>query len=308
MKRISLGTSQIEVPAIALGCMRMDELSAQESERFLGTCLDLGLTYFDHADIYGRKTIPCEERFSQALKATAAKREDILLQSKLGIIPGIMYDNSRDYILSEIDVILKRLQTDYLDVLLLHRPDALVQPEEVAEAFDTLHAAGKVRYFGVSNHRTLQVELLKKYVRQPLLINQLELSLPFATMISAGTEANMKTDGAIDRDSSILDYCRLNGLTIQAWSPYQIAAGKGVFIDHPEYAKLNEVLAELAEKYHSTKTGIASAWIFRHPANMQVVTGTMRIHRITEIAEASDITLTREEWYRLYLAAGHILP
>ena len=205
-------------------------------------------------------------------------------------------------------MILRRLNTDYLDMLLLHRPDALVEPEEVAEAFDILERSGKVRYFGVSNHKPAQVRLLKKAVRQPLVVNQLQLSLPFSSMISSGMEVNMATEGAVDRDDSVLDYCRLNDITIQAWSPFQAGAGKGPFIDNPEYPELNQVLQELADKYNSSKTGIAAAWIFRHPARFQLIAGSMRTARIEEIAKASEIVLTREEWYRLYLAAGHILP
>ena len=204
-------------------------------------------------------------------------------QSKLGIVPGKMYDHSRDYILSETDLILRRLNTDYLDVLLLHRPDALMEPDEVAEAFDRLEQSGKVRFFGVSNHKTSQIQLLKKAVRQPLVANQLQLSIPFSSMISSGLEANMATDGAVDRDDSILDYCRLHDITIQAWSPYQPGRRKGPFIDSPEYPELNRVLEELACKYGSTKTGIAAAWIFRHPARMQVIAGSMREDRIREM-------------------------
>ena len=308
MKMLTLGRTGLRVPAVVLGCMRMNELEEKQCASLLDKCLSLGINYFDHADIYGRAAELCEVRFAKALPMTPANREKIILQSKLGIVPGVMYDNSKEYILSEVDVILKRLRTEYLDVLLLHRPDALVEPEEVAEAFDILEKSGKVRYFGVSNHKSAQMELLRKCVRQPLAADQLQLSIPFSSMISSGTEANMATEGAVDRDDSVLDYCRLNDITIQAWSPYQAAVGKGPFIDSPEYPELNKALQEIADKYGSTKTGIAAAWIFRHPAKMQVIAGSMRESRIEEIAKASEIVLTREEWYRLYLAAGHILP
>lgn len=308
MKTVFLGSTTLQVPALALGCMRMKELDETQSVRLLETCLELGVNYFDHADIYGGPEDPCEVRFAKAFQKTGVSRDRIILQSKLGIVPGKMYDHSRDYILSETDLILRRLNTDYLDVLLLHRPDALMEPDEVAEAFDRLEQSGKVRFFGVSNHKTSQIQLLKKAVRQPLVANQLQLSIPFSSMISSGLEANMATDGAVDRDDSILDYCRLHGITIQAWSPYQAGRRKGPFIDSPEYPELNRVLEELACKYGSTKTGIAAAWIFRHPARMQVIAGSMREDRIREIAQAADIEITREEWYRLYLAAGHILP
>lgn len=207
-----------------------------------------------------------------------------------------------------MDGILKRLQTDYLDALLLHRPDALVEPEEVAEAFDELSANGKVRYFGVSNHKPMQIELLKRYVNQPLIINQLQFSIPVSNMVANGLEVNMTSDGAPDYDGSILDYSRLHDMTIQAWSPFQMPNWQGCFIDNEKYAKLNEEMQVLAEQYGVSKTTIATAWILRHPAGMQVVTGTASEKRLAEIIKAEKVNLTRQEWYRLYLAAGHILP
>jgi len=200
------------------------------------------------------------------------------------------------------------LQTEYLDALLLHRPDALIEPEEVAEAFEELHTKGKVRYFGVSNHKPMQIELLKRYVKQPLHINQLQFSIPVSNMVASGLEVNMTSDGASDRDGSILDYSRLHDMTIQAWSPFQMPNWQGCFIDSDKYPKLNEELQSLAEQYGVSKTTIATAWILRHPAKMQVVTGTASEARLAEIMKAEEITLTRQEWYRLYLAAGHILP
>ena len=207
-----------------------------------------------------------------------------------------------------MDGILKRLQTDYLDALLLHRPDALVEPEEVAEAFEELYTKGKVRYFGVSNHKPMQIELLKRYVKQPLIINQLQFSIPVSNMVANGLEVNMTSDGAFERDGSVLDYSRLNYMTIQAWSPFQMPNWQGCFIDSEKYPQLNEVLQELAEQYGVSKTTIATAWILRHPAGMQVVTGTASEKRLAEIIRACEIKLSRQEWYRLFLAAGHILP
>lgn len=306
MKMMKLGASDLQVPVIGLGCMRLSGLSEGEANRYLNTCLDLGVNFFDHADIYGGGK--CEELFAKALPMNADIREKIILQSKCGIVPGVMFDFSKEHILAAVDGILKRLNTEYLDALLLHRPDALMEPEEVAEAFDILEKQGKVRHFGVSNQRPYQMALLQKYVKQPLIANQLQLSIPVSNMIAAGLEANMTSDGAIDRDGGILDYCRLHQITIQAWSPYQQKEWKGTFIDNPEYEKLNKLMEEIGEKYGLGKTGVATAWLLRHPAGIQVLPGTMNADRMRDIVKAADITLTRPEWYQLYLAAGHILP
>ena len=219
-----------------------------------------------------------------------------------------MYDFSKEHILESVDNSLRRLKTDYLDVLVLHRPDALVEPEEVAEAFDFLESSGKVRYFGVSNHKSSQISLLRKYVKQPLIVDQLQFSIVNSTMVQSGIEVNMTTPGAVDRDDSLLDYCRLNDITIQTWSPFQYGFIEGCFIGSDKYPELNLVLDELAEKYDVSASTIAAAWILRHPAKMQIIAGTTKPAHLQEIIRATDITLTREEWYRLYLAGGHILP
>lgn len=306
MEKINLGKSTLKVPSIAIGCMRINSMEKDELSNYIKFCVENGLNFFDHADIYGRGE--CEKLFGEALKNSGIKREDIIIQSKCGIVPGKMYDFSKEYILKSVDGILERLGTDYLDVLVLHRPDALVEPEEVAEAFNTLYTSGKVKYFGVSNHKPSQIELLKKYVKQDILVNQLQLSLPFSNMIASGLEVNMLTDGAYDRDGSVLDYCRLNDMTIQAWSPFQYGFFEGVFIGSEKYPELNKVLDKLAEKYKVTPTGIATAWILRHPAKVQMIAGTTKISRLQEIIDGSKIKLTREEWYKLYLSAGYILP
>ena len=305
MKTINLGKTGLKIPAVALGCMRITELDRSEVPDYLNHALELGINFFDHADIYGRGE--CERIFADGLSQLDIPRESIILQSKCGIVPGKMYDLSYKYIIASVEGILRRLNTEYLDILLLHRPDALVELEEVAKAFDNLHNSGKVRYFGVSNHRPLQIELLKKYVSQEICIDQMQLSLPFSSMISEGLEANMQTDGAVDRSGSILDYCRVNDMTMQVWSPFQ---GKnGTFIDdNNTYPDLNWRLGELAAKYDTSKTAVAAAWLLRHPAGVQLITGTMNKQRLSDIASAADIRLTREEWYSLYLSAGHILP
>lgn len=305
MKQVKI-CGGLTAPAVIVGCMRLSELSEESMGRLIHTAVENGSNYFDLADVYAQGK--SEELFGAALeKHTSLRREDIVLQSKCGIREG-RYDFSAQYILSAVDGILKRLRTDYLDVLLLHRPDALVEPEEVAQALDTLERTGKVKYFGVSNHKPMQIELLKKYVRQELVINQLQFSLPVSNMVANGLEVNMGTDGAVDRDGSVLDYCRLRDITIQAWSPFQKPAWKGCFLGSGEYAQLNKEIAVLSEKYKAPDTAIAAAWILRHPAHMQLVTGTSNEKRLLDILSAADIALEREEWYRLYLAAGHILP
>ena len=306
MKEISFGTTGKNMPAIVVGCMRLAGKSCSEMQSFLHTALEQGAYFFDHADIYGGGQ--SEVIFGEAMvQDKSIKREELILQSKCGIRQGF-FDFSKEHIVTSVDGILKRLQTEYLDVLLLHRPDALVEPEEVAEAFDELHTKGKVRYFGVSNHKPMQIELLKRYVKQPLVANQLQFSIPVSEMVASGLEVNMTTDGATDRDGSVLDYCRLNDITIQAWSPFQMPNWQGCFIDSEKYPKLNDELQVLAEQYGVSKTTIATAWILRHPAGMQVVTGTASEKRLLEIMEAEKVQLSRQEWYRLYLAAGHILP
>lgn len=306
MKNIPLGSTSTSVPAVAAGCMRINSLSAEQIDRYIGTCMESGITFFDHADIYGGGS--CEELFGQAFLRSGLKRGDVIFQSKCGIVPGKMYNLSKEYIIESTEQILRRLHTDYLDILLLHRPDALVEPEETAESFRILKESGKVLHFGVSNHKPLQIELLQKFTGEKLIVNQLQLSIPVSNMIANGLEVNMLTDGAVDRDGSVLDYCRLNDITIQAWSPFQYGFFEGVFIGSEKFPELNALLQELSRKYTVTPTAVAAAWILNHPAKMQLITGTTNPARLKEIAAAVTIALTREEWYRLYLSAGHILP
>lgn len=305
MRTMKLGSSSLEVPVVAVGCMRINSLEKKESEHFIQSALEEGANFFDHADIYGGGV--CEEIFADAIHMNANIRENIILQSKCGIRKG-MFDFSKEYILESVDGILKRLRTEYLDVLLLHRPDALVEPEEVAEAFDILETSGKVRHFGVSNQNPMQIQLLKKFVKQPLVANQLQLSITNATMISNGINVNMENESAINRDGSVLDYCRLNDITIQPWSPFQYGFFEGVFLGSEKFPELNQQIDEIAATYGVSSTTIAIAWLLRHPAHMQPVIGTMNIDRLKDCCKASDIQLTREEWYRIYRAAGNILP
>lgn len=306
MKKLNLGESDLKVPAVAVGCMRIADMELPQIQKFIEGALEQSANFFDHADIYGGGE--CEEKFANALSGMDVKREDLILQSKCGIKPGVMYDLSKEHIISSVDYILKRLKTEYLDVLLLHRPDALIEPEKVAEAFAELQEKGKVRYFGVSNQNAMQMELLQTYCSQKLLVNQLQFSVTNSNMVRSGLEVNMLTDGAVSRDGSILDYCRLHKITIQTWSPFQYGFFDGVFLGSPKYAELNKVINEIADKYGVTDTAVAAAWIFRHPANMQIVSGTTNLKRLDEICKATELELTREEWYRMYMAAGHILP
>lgn len=306
MKKVNFGATGIQVPAIVAGCMRLNSLDVSGAARHIENAVACGVNFFDHADIYGRGE--CEALFGKALKMTDIRREDIFVQSKCGIVPRVMYDLSKEHIIASVDGILNRLGMEYLDALLLHRPDALVEPEEVAAAFDELEGAGKVRYFGVSNMKPMQIELLKKYVKQPLVANQLQVSAAHSTMISNGLEVNMLTNSAVDRDGSVLDYCRLKDMTIQAWSPFQYGMIKGVFLQNDDFSVLNQKLSEIGEKYGVSATTMAVAWLLRHPANMQVLAGTMNIDRFNEICKACDIQLSREDWYQIYMAAGNRLP
>lgn len=305
MRTMKLGSSALEVPVVAVGCMRINSLDKVGAERFVQTAMEEGANFFDHADIYGGGA--CEEIFADAVHMNADIREKMILQSKCGIRKG-MFDFSKEYILDSVDGILKRLKTEYLDVFLLHRPDALVEPEEVAEAFDSLEKSGKVRHFGISNQNPMQIELLKKYVKQPIVANQLQLSITNANMISNGINVNMENHSAINRDGSVLDYCRLNDITIQPWSPFQYGFFEGVFLGSEKFPELNAAIDQIAAKYGVSNTTIAIAWILRHPAHMQPVIGTMNEDRLKDCIKASEIHLTREEWYSIYTAAGNILP
>lgn len=309
MKTIAIADTELRTPNIILGLMRIADLDDAEIRTLVGGARDLGVTYFDHAPVYGAEMHGCEARFGDAMRLTGTERAAVTLQSKVGIAPGY-FDFSRAHILESVDRSLAALRTDYLDTLLLHRPDTLVEPEEVAAAFDELHSAGKVRYFGVSNHTPGQIELLRRYVRQPLSINQVQLSVTHAPLIASGIAANMAgLEQSISRDNGLLDYSRLHDMTLQAWSPFQKGFFDGTFLgDRENFGPLNTVLDELAEKYGVTPTGIATAWITRHPAAMQVVLGTTRLSRVAEAVAGSDIPLTRPEWYRLFTSAGHTLP
>jgi predicted oxidoreductase len=306
MRTIKLGLSGLTVPVIAVGCMRINKIEKAEAARFVKTAIDEGAVFFDHADVYGDGA--CEEIFAGAAGMSPSLREKILIQTKCGIRRQVAFDFSKAHILKSVEGSLKRLRTEYLDVLLLHRPDALVEPEEVAEAFDALQNSGKVRHFGVSNQNPMQIQLLKKFVKQPIVANQLQLSITNANMISQGLHVNMADEWAVNRDGGILDFCRLNDITIQPWSPFQYGFFQGVFLGSDKFPKLNAKIGEIAKKYAVSDTTIAMAWLLRHPARMQPVTGTMNETRLKDCVKAGEINLSREEWYEIYLAAGNTLP
>lgn len=305
MKYINIGDKGIKVSEIGLGCMRIFDKPIEDIKILINTALEEGINFFDHADIYGGGK--SEEVFAEALNMNSDLREKIIIQTKCGIKHGY-YDFSKEHILSSVDESLKRLKTDYIDILLLHRPDTLMEPEEIAEAFSILYSNGKVRNFGVSNFNPMQIELLTKYLNQRIIINQLQFSIMHTGMIDSGFNVNMKIDKGIDRDGSVLEYCRLKNITIQAWSPFQYGFFEGTFLGNEKFKKLNDKIDEIAEKKGVPSIAIPIAWILRHPAKIQPIVGTTNINRLKDIIKASDFELTREEWYELYRAAGNKLP
>ena len=308
MKYYNIVNGPMNVSAIIQGCMRMPSLSKEDAAAVIRTAFDCGINFFDHATCYGYGE--AETRFAEAFPLTGLRRQDIYIQSKCGICPERReFDWTKEYILSAVDGILQRLNTDYLDMLLLHRPDLLFDPAEVADAFQMLKITGKVRWFGVSNLMPMQIELLKKYAKVPLIFNQVQLSLEQSQLIDQAFYMNNKTtDMSISRDGSLLDYCRLNDITVQAWSPLQVGMFGGTFIDNSDFADLNTALGKIAEREGVTKAAVALAWILRHPAKMQTIIGTMNPQHIQEACEAARVTLSHHDWYALYLASGKFLP
>lgn len=308
MRYITLGQDDKELSEIVLGMMRIEDKSVKEVEELVETALSVGINAFDLADIYGRGR--CEELLGLVLKNRPDLREKMWIQSKCGIrIEEFTYfDFSKDYIIKSVDGILQRLKIDHLDSLLLHRPDALMESDQVAEAFDLLYKQGKVRDFGVSNQNPMMMELLKKDVKQPLAVNQLQLSAAFTPGFESGFHVNMEDSQAAMRDGSIFEYCKLHDVVIQAWSVLQFGYFKGNFVGNEKFLALNQVLDRLAFKYGVTPSTIAISWILRYPAKMQAVVGTTNPKHLREVSQAANFSLTRKEWYEIYLAAGNNLP
>ena len=305
MQYFKLGKNYVS--RVIQGCMRIGGKSDKEIDEIVNTAYENGINFFDHADIYGRGV--CEENFGKYLNRNPSFREKIFIQTKCGIKPGITFDFSYDHIITSVENSLKRLNTDHIDYLLLHRPDTLMEPEEVAKAFEKLLNDGKVMHFGVSNQHPLQMELLKKHLGDiPLVANQLQLSVANCPMIDFGFNVNMTNDFSSSRDNGILEYCRLKDITIQPWSPFQYGFMEGTFINNDLFKDLNIKLEEIGAKYGITPTGLAIAWLLRHPAKMQPVIGTTTPARIKEVCHASDVIITHDEWYDIYKSAGKRLP
>lgn len=295
---------------IGVGMMRINVLDPDGVRALYSGSRDAGVTLFDHADIYGGGNHECEKLFGESVTLSPTEREEIVIQSKVGIRKGIPeYDFSKEHILRRVDESLAALRTDYLDTLLLHRPDTLVEPDEVAAAFDELEASGKVRYFGVSNHTVAQMQLLEMSVKQPLVANQVQFGLGHAALVAHGIAANMEeAPQSVDRDGGLLEYARLNGVTLQAWSPFQHGFLGGTIFESNKHPELRRALERISKEYGTTPSGIATAWITRHPAKMQVIVGTTHAERVAQAVEGSEITLTRAEWYELFKAAGYQIP
>ena len=311
MRTVPLGPLPQQVPNVVLGLMRINDLDDEAVRTLIGAARDAGIDFFDHADVYGAELHGCERRFAEAMQLTPAQRAEITLQTKAGIVPaGPYFDFSYEHLIASVEESLRALRTDYIDILLLHRPDALVEPDEVARAFDELESAGKVRAFGVSNQTPRQIDLLKKSVSQPIVANQLQLSITHAPIVAQGIAANMADlDQSVTSDGGgILDYCRLHDITVQAWSPFQAGFFTGVFLGSDDYPELNQVIDRLAKAYDVPPVAIATAWITRHPARMQVVLGTTTPERVAGSAAGSDLPLTRAEWYELFRTAGYRVP
>ena len=313
MRQIKIGNTNFSGSAIALGIMRMNKLTVDEAVKVLETAHETGINYIDSADVYGHGK--SEEIFGEALQKSSLKRDDFYIQSKTGIYENpeldyktTRYDFSKKYLINAVDGILSRMRIDYLDSLLLHRPDALMDPAEIAAAFDELQRDGKVRHFGVSNFNPMQVDLLQSGVSQRLLINQLQLSVMHTGPIDFNIHTNMTDERSIDHDRGVLDYSRLHNMAVQAWSPFQYGQIEGNFIGNPKFPEVNDALQKVAEQKGVSKNAVAAAWILRHPANTQVIIGTMTPAHIIDSAKGADISLTAQEWYDIYLAAGNDLP
>ena len=309
MRYINFGSQHTEVSEVVLGAMRIADKTPQEVAELVQTALDCGINAVDTAPIYG----PSEGKLGEAFALVPGLRDKVWLQTKLGIRPhprvkANYFDFSYEHIMESVDHSLLVMKTDHVDSLLLHRPDALMEPQEIARAFQELHDAGKVIDFGVSNQNPAMMSLLASYLPFPITANQVQLSAAFTPMFDAFFDVNMENDESVMRDGGILQYCAQHDMAIQAWSVLQHGYFGGVFIDDPDYAGLNEALERVASDHNSTKTAVAINWVLRYPAKMQALVGTTRPERIRESASACDWEMSREEWYEIYFGAGHRLP
>lgn len=300
MRYVDIKGTDMKVSRLALGCMRIGDKSVDEVEELIKTALDLGINFFDHADIYADGK--SEKVFGEVLNRHPEWRKKMFIQSKCGIVPDKYYDFSQSHILKSVEQSLQNLHTDYLDILVLHRPDVLMDPKELALTFDILYASGKVRYFGVSNMNPMQIKLIRKHSKHPIVVNQLQFNLVNTGIMDCGFNVNMNNDESINRDGSLLEYCYLHDITIQPWAILQASWEKGTFIDHPDYKELNDKLEEIGQKYDLDKAAMSLAWILRHPSRMQPITGTTNPNHLRNLAKACDIKISREDFYALYLA------
>ncbi|WP_300766201.1 aldo/keto reductase [uncultured Bifidobacterium sp.] len=312
MKTVPLGSTSIDVPALALGAMRLADRSRAEASTIVGTALDLGMTFIDTADCYSAGE--SSRKVGEALSDLSVDRGSVMIQTKVGIFRDpssnkiTRYDFSREHIVSALDAELTNLRTDYVDSLLLHRPDTLVDLDDLAAAFDDIATQGKARWFGVSNVNPQQIDLLRSALNQRLQVNQLQFGLGHSGMVRQEFHVNMDDAASVDHDGGLLAYCRLHQLTIQAWSPLQYGFFSGVFLDDPQFPELNRMLRIIGERHGVDASAVAIAWILRHPAHMQVLLGSMTPERLIAMSRATDIMLDSQEWYDLYLAAGNDLP
>jgi predicted oxidoreductase len=315
MKTYSIPHTDLNVSRLALGCMKMgghwnsDPFTQAEvlgGVSAMQAALEHGINFFDHADIYcmGKS----EQVFGEALRQSPGLRQQIIVQSKCGIRFGGQpesgspprFDFSYEHIVNSVEGSLRRLGAERLDVLLLHRPDPLVEPEEVGRAFSELHQSGKVRYFGVSNHTAAQIALLQKYLDQPILFNQVEFNLLHSYLISDGILADM-AENTYAGVLGTLDYCRLHEITVQAWAP--VAQGRifNLRAEADERTRQTAALiGKLAEAKGVSREAIALAWILRHPAKIQPIIGTTDPKRIAASCQADQVELNREEWWALF--------
>jgi predicted oxidoreductase len=319
MEMIKIPHTDLNVARLAVGCMGLGgglapdtQLTAdheRQARELLDAAEEIGANFFDHADIYGRGR--SEEVFGRVLKQRPSLRDRIVIQSKCGIRwadepPGTpqRFDFSRDHILESVDGILRRLSTDRLDILLLHRPDALWEGEEIAEAFQKLHHSGKVRYFGVSNQNRFQMEYLQSFLLDPLVANQVEMSLLHNGFVEAGISFNQNSPRYPDGWEGTMEYCRMSGVLLQAWSPLAQGVLMGNVDGQPENIRRTAALVQqYAQQHETTPEALLLAWLLRHPAKIQPVLGTSRPGRLRACAKALSVSLSREEWYSLFAAA-----
>lgn len=299
-------TGELRLPRVIMGCMRISQMEYRELENLVMTAVENGVNHFDHADFYGN--FQSEVRFGEVLANNPSLRDHIILQSKCGIRTTGFYDSSYEHIVNSVNNSLKKMNTDHLDCLLIHRPDALADVDEMARAFEDLEKSGKVQWFGVSNHNPLQIQVLQQAVKQPLLFNQMQLSIMHTPMIDQGINVNTRFEGAVDRDNGTLEYCKLKGIVLQTWSPFQYGFIEGAFLDNPEFPEINQVMDRVAEQYGISKTALAIAWLVRIPAKMQVIAGTTKPSRLLDIIRGAEVELARPDWYEIYRAAGNRLP